>query len=152
MNDVDILTIFAGTNDSTDLLQLGNKDSDTEIRNVWGAVKYIVDEIHSNYPNIEIYFFTPIPRWYVRGDNGQTWSDIYAHPYSEILLPDIAMTIMEAAKYCHVPYFDLYWGIGWNFNNFVHFLQQNANYTDGTHPYNGLDCIAEKMVKCIKSK
>ena len=158
MNELDVITIFASTNDSQiSNMSLGDKDDTETYRNISGAINTIVSLICSNYPNISIYFFTPIPRLYTRtnGDDGNpngnwnTWSDIYTENSSKILLPNFANKIEEMSKYNHVPCCDLYWNLGWNKYNYKKFVKNNS--TDGTHPYNGFNYIAEKMASFIES-
>lgn len=158
MNELDIITIFAATNDSKiSSMSLGNQEDTETYRNISGAINTIVSLICSNYPNISVYFFTPVPRLYTRtnGEDGNpngdwdTWSDVYAENESKILLPNFADKIEEMAKYNHIPCCNLYWTLGWNKYNYKKFVRNNS--TDGTHPFNGFNYIAAKMASFIES-
>lgn len=155
MSEIDIITIFAGTNDwpSTSTV-IGNADDTTDVKNINGAINHIVQTIHSAYPHIAIYFFTPIVRATSRTAgviDPSSFSDVFSYPKgnSNVYLYDIANAIMEGAQHNHVPCCDLYYGMGWNVYNFDNFLAETG--TDGTHPRRGFDAIAYKMAMFILS-
>lgn len=145
LDKIDIITIFGGTNDCTSGVQLGSA-SDTTPTTIYGAINYMVNLIHTNFPKIKIFIFTPIPRQFDKND-ATTWSDGYTPHSGGILLPQYAETIAAAAKKNHIPVCDLYWGMGWNKYNFHAFCASN----DLTHPRFGFDKLAEKMAAFIKA-
>lgn len=159
MSEVDIITIFAGTNDANSVIALGEKDDNgsinyNEINNIYGAINYIVKKIHDAYPSIAIYIFTPVVRWWNRGQTGDSidisFSDVYKPSANYKYLYEICETILDAAKFNHIPCCDLYWGMGWNKYNFARFLSDTST-TDGTHPSRGYKAIAHKMATFILS-
>ena len=147
LDNIDIITIFAGTNSYTSNVNIDDTE-DFNTRTIQGTINYIVKQIHTNYPNITIYFFTPIPRMWKVNDVWQ-WSDDYTPTNITYKLYDLCASIEKAAKRNHVNVCDLYWGLGWNKYNFMNF--SNDAKTDGTHPYNGFDRIASKMYHFIVS-
>lgn len=158
LDEIDIVTISAGTNDSRISGTVLGELTDTETyRNISGAMNSIISLLLSGHPNISVYFFTPIPRLYARTNDGSgkangdwsKWSDVYDELESGLTLPDICEKIKEVAKYNHIPCCDMYWELGWNRYNFGNFLLPDS--TDGTHPFLGFDRMASKMASFINS-
>lgn len=162
MSEVDIVTIFAGTNDwMRSRLVVGETSSNnfTDTININGAINYIVKTIHEVYPNITIYFFTPIVRALSRSGNViNNFSDdanvVTARPSEwegepALHLYDVANAIADAAKRNHCPCCNLYYEMGWDKYNFVQFLGESG--TDGTHPVRGFAALAHKMATFILS-
>ena len=146
MNDIDFITIFGGTNDCSARIPLGSQ-SDTDPTTIYGAINFIVKQIHTHYPRIKVFIFSPCPRWYSK-DGAPDWSDnSYWSDNDNHNLPDYAEAILTAGKHNHIPVCDLYYGLGWNEYNFHEFCAAN----DGTHPRFGFDVIAEKQASFIKS-
>ena len=158
LSEIDIVTIFAGTNDSrTSGVILGESQDVSTTRNITGALSQIIKLLQSKNQNISIYVFTPIPRLYNRTNdvhgnangNWDTWSDVYNQTESNIKLPEIANKIQEISKNNHIPCCNLYYDLGWNKYNYSKFLLNNS--LDGTHPFLGFKHIAMKMVSFINS-
>lgn len=137
--EVDYVTILAGTNDwatSSPAVVLGEDGDTTEVNNISGAVKYIIDTLLAKNPKLQVKFFTPIPRAY--NADLANFSDTYI-PYSGgYLLPDLCKRVMSVCKQSHTPCCDMYWGLGWNKDNLLTFAGG-----DGVHPYQGFDVMAE---------
>lgn len=148
LDNIDIITIFAGTNSYASNVNIEDNEEFETVGNLQGAINHIVKQIHTNYPNITIYFFTPIPRMWKVDDVWQ-WSDNYMPTGNTYKLYELCASIEKAAKRNHVNVCDLYWGLGWNKYNFMNF--SNDAKTDGTHPYNGFNRIASKMYHFIVS-
>lgn len=158
MSEIDIITIFAGTNDwpSTSTI-IGDASDTDDVKNIKGAINHIVQTIHSAYPHIAIYFFTPIVRAISRTGgvlDPASFSDVVSYKrgneddgYVDVYLYDIVNAIMEGANHNHVPCCDLYNGMGWNVYNFDNFLAENS--ADGTHPIRGFEALAHKMATFI---
>jgi lysophospholipase L1-like esterase len=159
MNTVDAITVFGGTNDSTDSrVQLNNKDNEYDTATLRGGLNTIIKSVHENYPHIKIFIFTPIVRYYATGTpqtdadifNDDCWSDNYVTGIGKHLY-DYADEEIAVAKAWHIPVCDLYREMGWDKYNFVRYLFRKAVGTsiDGTHPRFGYDKIAEKMASFI---
>lgn len=151
LNTIDCITIFAGTNDSTnENVVIGDIESATEINNICGAIKYIIEKIHTNYPHIAIYFFTPIVRVYNTNDKANSWSNVYVNP-NGLKLTDVVNGIENAAKYNNTPVCNLYYGMNFTYWNIEYFFTNlDSSAYDGTHPMNGFKEISHKMAKFIQ--
>ena len=144
--DVDIVTIFGGTNDFTsEVTELGDAGS-TNIQNVAGAVEEITRILQTAKPSIEIYFFTPIVRYVVNTRTEANWSDNYITQGRK--LPDVVNTIASSCQYWHVPCRNWYWDLGWTRFNFSNYFNDN----DGTHPYKGFKYLGIKMFEFLKTQ
>lgn len=146
--DVDIVTVMAGTNDwasANPAVGLGNDNDTTEVNNISGAVKYIIDTLLAVNPRLKIVFFTPIPRAY--NADLANFSDTYIPSTGGYLLPDLCERVMAVCKQQHTPCCDLYWGMGWNKTNLLAFAGG-----DGVHPMQGFREMAEKELAFILSK
>lgn len=150
MSKLDILTIFAGTNDWTSECVIGEADSNN-ILEYKGALNMAINMLCSTYPKLKIYLFTPIVRWYegagtLDWDNPSQFSDTCVND-ANVKLSVFADAVLDVAKRNHIPACDLYNGLGWNVYNYHVFCRVN----DGTHPYKGFEQIADKMASFIMS-
>ena len=151
ISSVDIAILFAGTNNSTSQDALGDMNS-TEINTVCGGLRHTITSLLQANPKIKIFIFTPVPRYY--GDDWSAWDDSEFSDNKEIKgnyyikLPEICQSIIEVAKFWHLPVCDMYYTIGWNKYNWPEYF--NAT-NDGTHPNKGFKNIAEKMFSFILS-
>lgn len=142
ISDVDIVTLFAGTNDwagGTSKGAVNNNDPKTLL----GAVSMIIEELLAAKPSLKIFVFTPTVRWIdytgMAISNPDNFSDVKTS--SGRTLKELAGWIAEGVQSLHIPVCDFYNALGWNQYNFgAYFLD-----TDGTHPYKGFDSIAKRM-------
>lgn len=145
--DVDIVTIFAGTNNiyggDESLGTPGNLDN----KKLAGGLSIAIEKLLQANPKLAIYIFTPLPRYL--GDNWSEWDDAnFSDNFNNGQLVKICKTITDTAQYYHVPVCDMYYSIGWNKFNWSNFFQ----YTnDGTHPLKGFMQIGKKMLSYIES-
>lgn len=145
ITSVDIVTIFGGTNDFSGGVQLGT-DTDTDVAMFIPALKSVIDTINIANPKAKVYVFTPIVRYLKSIKDDEHWSDVYLNANGNTL-PELVEIIKDVSKSRHTPCCDLYWGLGWNKNNFdAYFIS-----TDFTHPYLGFSALAEKMSKYLIS-
>lgn len=144
ISNVDIVTLFAGTNDLTGGSVLGDLNSETA-GEVCGAINLIVKMLLETNQKIRIFVFTPIVR-YVGSVSDENWSDVYTNSKG-YTLPQLCEKITECAKQLHLPVCDMYWGLGWNKYNFSNYFLDS----DQTHPYKGFDAIARKMLAFINA-
>lgn len=150
--EVDIIIIFAGTNDWGRSIELGEVNS-SSIYETCGALKNIVSNLSKKCPKGKIYYFSPIVRYWDfttvslecdRSDNN--WGD-NATNRKNITLEQQANKLIECALHNKINCCDTYHTLGWNRDNFGTFF---PDY-DNTHPYMGLKDIAKKMIKFISS-
>lgn len=151
MNEVDIVTIFAGTNNfnySYGTSGLEDTDELTNIRNIQGGINYIINRLCTAYPNIQIFIFTPTVRYINIQQDGAdkvaTFSDDVADKKGQ-KFEEICTAILSAAKRNHIPACDIYNTMGWNRYNFKNFCVGD----DGVHPYKGFKNLAAKFYNFI---
>lgn len=148
---VDVVTIFAGTNDwnNSNITSFGELTS-TDINTTFGAIKEIIRLLLTTYPHIHIYWFSPTVRW-LTDDSGSrtdaTWSDVFER--FGYTLEEFSDAILSVVKQFHLPMCDMYNTLGWNQYNFSQFFSE----TDGVHPRvgEGTIQIAKKMIAFINS-
>ena len=145
ITSVDIVTIFGGTNDLSGNVQFGT-DTDTDVAMFIPALKSIIDTINIANPKAKVYVFTPIVRYFKSIKDDGHWSDVYLNDNGNTL-PELVEIIKNVSKSKHTPYCDLYWGLGWNKNNFDAYFTS----TDFTHPNLGFSDLAEKISKYLIS-
>jgi len=149
LDKLDIITVFAGTNDCNSSVGIGDDNSTNDMEYA-GAINLIVDYLCTANKKLKVYFFTPIVRWWPTNNtmdwtNTAQWSDNRANGGGAgvgLHLYDYAEAVLRVSKKNHLPACDLYYGLGWNIYNYKNFCENN----DGTHPVKGFDVIANKMV------
>ena len=154
LQKVDIVTIFAGTNDFSANNLVWGEDDSTNPLSIKGAVNLIVESLLSANPRLKIVFFTPIVR-YLNSIAPENWSDVFEvtseyRPEAvtkNYFLYDIETKIQEACRHNHIPCCAWYWTLGWNKINFMQYFVA----PDGTHPKNGYDYIGKKMATFLRS-
>ena len=141
-SNVDVVTIFAGTNDKSAGATIGVAADDNK-STIMGAVKLISRVLLTAFPHLKIYWFTPIIRYYcntVEERTPETFSD-------NSNLPDYVDAILTQSRNLKFPACDLYRTLGWNEYNFSEYFLDN----DGTHPYKGFKDIGLKIDKFLQS-
>ena len=147
---VDVVTIFAGTNDWNNASSSWGVESSSDVNYTFGAMNEIVRMLLTSYPHVHIYWFTPVVRW-LTDDNGDrieaTFSDNLKK--NDTTLKEFSAKIEEVVKKHHLPICDMYNTLGWNVYNFSQFFSD----TDGTHPRKGkgTEQIAKKIVAFINA-
>ena len=144
MSILDVLTIFAGTNDYANSVPLNDSDStspadstNTQVEN--GAWNYILSTLANTYKNLSVFIFTPIVKII-----GGVWCEETQNSQG-LKVSDYAENNLAAARRYQYPGCDLFHTMGWNKYNFSTFAP------DGTHPTQGFDCIARKMAGFVTS-
>ena len=153
IDDVDIVTVFGGTNDYTGGTEIGEETYENKDKNtLYGAINVMVESILTANPLIKIYAFTPIIRMFESSVSQETSSDVYVHPSaSGKTLPQYGDVIYNAFKINHIPTNNWYWTLGFNTYNFREYFKTSTDGIDYTHPYNGFKYLAQKMVSYIES-
>ena len=144
----DIVVVFGGTNDyfrgDAPMGELGDRTPATFA----GAVRFLMERLPAEYPDIKVVFVTPA-RFSFDGMDGTEPSN---HPYKKgrgYPLADYINMIKETGKLCSVPVLDLYEGLGID----PTIPEDKEKYTaDGVH-FNdaGHAIIAEKLGEFLKS-
>lgn len=148
---IDAVTVFAGTNDwfgsGSRMGTSGSKD----VNYTLGAINTIVESILTTYPNVKIYWFTPIVRY--TGNLSQTidqtlWGDNETGT-DNLTLKEFAASVVAELVLNHIPVCDMYNSLGWNLYNMTNYFQG----TDGTHPrkFEGVTMLAKRIAGFILS-
>lgn len=143
---VDVVTIFAGTNDWMNGQSLGDKTQDNNDTTL-GAMNHIIRVLLSAHPHVKIYWFTPIVRYIASSLSERTesnWGGNYTTKEGKTLI-DYVDAIKEVAENNCIPVCDMYKTMGWNKYNFSQYFDDN----DGTHPYKGFKQIANRIQSFI---
>ena len=140
---VDAVTIFAGTNDWGGEANIGTS-GEVNIRTVYGSINYIITTLLTAYPNVQIYWFTPIVRWYVPWTD-ENWGGTIQKA-GRTLEQFVELVKGEVGKQL-IPVCDMYHTIGWNKSNFGQYFYS----TDGTHPTKGYINIGRKIASFINA-
>lgn len=111
-NNVDIVTIFAGTNDWNNGSTLGVSGTE-DVNTTLGAINEIIKLVSMTYPHMRIYFFTPIVRYVNKVAADENWSDTKTNREGKTLA-DYVSSISSEVKLNHIPICDMYYGIGLN--------------------------------------
>lgn len=143
LNEIDFITVFAGTNDWNSNVSLGKRGDTDNVNNYYGAINYITTRVHEKYPHIQVVFFTPVVRWMKVGDPAK-WSDVNRNR-ADLTLVDVADAMLDACMYNNVPCCDLYRAMGWNMDNF------NLYFQDTTHCTKGYHLVAQQMMQFLNS-
>ena len=148
-NDIDILTVFLGTNDwGKDLKPLGNL-FDTTDTTVSGCINILISELMNAFPTKTIALFTPLPRRTNWGSNAPPNNNGYT-------LKQLAELIKSYANHYSLPCLDLY-------NNSslpvwipsadaYYFTAPGGTSPDGLHPNDaGHQVLARKIQGFLES-
>lgn len=142
---VDAITIFAGTNDWHGAGERFGQTGSKDISYTLGAINTIIEKILTTYPNVKIFWFTPIIRY--TGDLSQAinmdlWGD-NEKGANEMTLKEFSAGIMNEVSMNHIPVCDMYNTLGWNLYNMSNYFVG----VDGTHPrkLSGVTTLAKKL-------
>ena len=145
--DIDIVTIFIGTNDKDKSeTSIGAIGDTAPVANSLGGFGHAIEALLTANPNLCIYYFCPMPR-YFENPAGKEWNDsMWCDNYvngSGTPFTTIVDKMIENARYWRIPVCDMYRTMGVNrFNIF--------NYApDGTHPSKGYAMVANKIISFI---
>lgn len=135
-SEIDYITIAYGTNDWNGNYGLDNANNLLDTTTYIGAFRYSVEKLLAAYPNIKVMVITPLWRWWDTntGMPSEIHSDyIDSNDYAKgtgYKLWQYGDALAEAAKWYHIPVFDLYWNCMMTKQNRPEYF----NYNDGTHP------------------
>lgn len=143
---IDIVTVMGGVNDFKNGMNLG-QSGDSTVSTTLGAVNVIIQSLLTKYPNLKVYFISPVVWWNASNVSERTlanWCDVWQNSENKTLA-DYVEAIGSEVKKHHIPYIDLYYSLGWNMYNFSEFYNDN----DSTHPrkLKGFQQIGEQVLK-----
>lgn len=149
---VDVVTIFAGTNDWNNASNSWGESTvnNTDVNTTFGAMNEIIKMLLTTYPHLVIYWFTPTVRW-LTNDAGEKTSETFSDNFTknDNTLKDFSAKIEDVVKKHHLPVCDMYNTLGWNQYNFSQYFSDS----DGTHPRKGkgVEQIARKIIAFINA-
>lgn len=147
LQEIDVVTIFIGTNDKDSVI--GEIGDTTAVSNSLGGLYTAISKLLTANPNISIYYFSPIVRYF--GKLNEAWDDsLWCDNYvgaKGVAFPDMVNKFIEGARYWKIPVCDMYRTMGVNQFNIKAIM--NATNGDGTHPTRGYKMIANKMISFI---
>ena len=128
--EIDIVTLFGGTNDVGNGYELGESDQ-LDTRTAIGGLKGIIEYIQGNNPKAQIFIFTPVRR--VGQKENQK-------------LEELTNKIIKVSKSYGLPMGNLFLSSGITLENSQEFLY------DGLHPNSqGMALIGQEMVTVIEA-
>ena len=149
---VDVVTILGGTNDWHNSPTFFGESGSTDANYTLGAINEIIRLLTSTYKHISLYWFTTIVRYETPSGTTiidarvhENWSDVWQNSAGKTLKDTIQPIIAEVSNN-KIPICDMYNTLGWNENNFSQYFN-----IDNTHPYNGFEQLAKKMIGFINA-
>ena len=145
-SNIDLMSIFGGTNDWGHNMELGTIES-TENTTFYGALKYLCKYMLENKPEITWFFITPIQRNYDKVPAEGETKGKRTNKYGKTL-DEYVQAIKEIAEYYSIPVLDLY------HNCFAGDANKTVELylTDGLHPNAaGHKIMARKISKFINN-
>ena len=149
---VDVVTILGGTNDWHNSPNNFGESGSTDANYTLGAINEIIRLLTSTYKHISLYWFTTIVRYETPGNTSITdarvhenWSDVWQNS-AGMTLKDTIQPIIAEVSNNKIPICDMYNTLGWNEYNFSQYFN-----IDNTHPYNGFEQLAKKMIGFINA-
>ena len=157
LSNVDIVTIFIGTNDYNSALgEIGEVGDDTSALNMAQGFNQIIKHLLTANPNLRIYYFSPMPRYF--GDvrtfdannaaSDSNWCDNVVGDKG-VKFPDMIDHQIKLAQYYKIPVCDMYRTMGINQWNIASIMR--GDIADGTHPFKGFKMLANKIVSFIEA-
>lgn len=145
-DDADYIVIFAGNNDFTQSVPMGDEDSlDTD--NFYGALNVMLAGLREKYPAGKFLYVTPLRMWNYRHPKWQENVEYTSLNEQGYTLDDYRRAIINRCEYYSIPYLDLY----------SHGLYgrteatRDAVYVDGLHPNDaGHRMIASQIADALK--
>lgn len=148
---VDYATIFYGTNDWASGIAIEpSGDDEFDRTSIKGAYRYVVQQLLTKYPHLQITLLSVIPRFQAPTQNDDfTYSFEYMADVNGVSLEDYRNATEEMAKELHTGFIDMY-NCGINkYNATLYF----ANNKDGTHPVSyGRELIARRIAGYLTAR
>lgn len=146
VGNVDIVVLFAGTNDWTGGTYLGDSGT-TDTTKTLGALNKCIEEIFTANKDIKIFVVTPIVRYVNNNRTDPYWSDNFVNTHG-LTLKQEAKAIQDECVLNKVPVLDAYNTLGWGKYNFSAYFSDS----DGTHPYKGWKSLATKIMAFLRNE
>lgn len=158
IQEVDIVTIFAGTNGYSSATNKGSTDiNDFDDKKQLSALNLSIRTLLEANPNLSIFVFTPIPRYgdtnsselnagYKPETEGWEWDDAYfSDNFANGIMKELVQGIQVVCKNNHIPCCDMYNTTGINKYSFSGWF----SHGDGVHPKKGLKRLGKKIYSFI---
>ena len=134
-NNVDICTIFYGANDFNSATgTLDNEDDIFDITSTLGATRYAIRKLQTNFPHLKVVLLSTTWRTV-----GEGFADDTTGRFGHDMI-DLVNGLKSVAEFHHIPFINMYNGLGINQHNYETFL------LDGLHPNpKGRKLIADRI-------
>ena len=144
-NDIDVLTIWAGTNDWAGNVPLGNFGS-TNVNEYAGALQYVIEYCGQHFPLMKILLITPMQRFDTTISSWERDSKgAFINPNTNKTLEDFANMVKVYGDAYAIPILDMYHESGFNEYN------ASAYSTDLLHPSRpGFQRLCWKIIEKAK--
>ena len=143
--EADCVVIFAGNNDFTRSVPLGDKDSRDE-KNFYGALNIMLSGLRDKYPKGEFLFVTPLKMWHYTHPNWKMPVEYDAFNEQGLSLNDYRKAIIDRCEYYGIPVLDMYTkGIYGRTDK-----TREMVYVDGLHPNDkGHRLLARQIARAL---
>lgn len=125
MTDVDLVTIFGGTNDYGGNRSLGTIKDDKTVNTFYGNIRNVIDKIQSLNPNVRIVFITPLKRG--KFENQPVYPAPNGRGYK---LEQYVQAIKDVSGEKSIQVIDLFNDSGIDLNNLSQFTADNLHPND----------------------
>ena len=122
LNEYDLLTIFAGTNDFGGNKTLGDVNSTSDETTTYGSLKQAIEVIQQAHPLLRIVLITPLPRGKFETQPGYGEANSKGHK-----LIDYVNAVKTVGELYNIPVLDLYNLSGFNKFNISTFMNDNLH-------------------------
>lgn len=145
-DDADYIVIFAGNNDFTQSVPMGEENSH-DINTFYGALNVMLSGLRDKYPYGKFLYVTPLRMWHYRHPKWTEDVEYTSKNEQGYTLLDYRNAIINRCEYYSIPYLDLYQqGLYGRTDN-----TRAAVYIDGLHPNDaGHRLIASQIAEALK--
>lgn len=142
LDNIDYLVISYGTNDVTGDNMTDDQSNRLNVNTFGGALRYSLEKLFSNYPNLNILLCSPTYRiWF---ENGEFIEDSDTKEFVGGKVPDFVAKEKEIAVEFKIPILDNYYELGINKFNYL----KAFDTSDGVHQNaRGRKIMGEKIGK-----
>lgn len=141
LENVDLITVFGGTNDYGGNRKLGTINDDITASTFYGDVKKVIDKILTAKPTVRLVFVTPLQRG--KFENQPIFPNPNGGGYK---LDQYAKAIKEVCEQYSIPVLDLFSSAGINKYNLPSYTADNLHPNDA-----GSERIAQMLAAFLES-
>ena len=145
-DDADYIVIFAGNNDFTQSVPMGEENSQ-DINTFYGALNVMLSGLRDKYPHGKFLYVTPLRMWHYHHPKWNEDVEYTSKNERGYTLLDYRNAIINRCEYYSIPYLDLYQqGLYGRTEK-----TRAAVYVDGLHPNDeGHRIIASQIAEALK--